>query len=396
MPEQDEVKLLDTSSLDGLRPEHELLLALSRPQLSVDERRRIRLFLTTHSEAIEWGVFIDQACRHMVMPLVARHLTQFRLTLSDEGKPLVPYRWLYTEAYEGSRRRNLVLASEYARVLHALNDSAVRYLIRKGPVLGEHFYHDLAARRISNLDVFMQRADYPLLQQVLTDLGYQVGELTPNGSRIVPFDRRTELYWKVNLTNTSLPHARVGDHDTVESYLVSTMFSLFQPMLGIRDDAGEVLDASVPTTLYGVPARMLHLADQLLDSCFQIHLRATLFYYIESGKDLLVRNFLDLVHLLMKATPDCIEEFRGRVERFDLAKSAYYSLHFTRQLYPDLVPERLVDSFRPVDISYLEEYGAFDGEQYTWNRRFAERLFDPRRKAEVAGRSKVPGPRSMI
>lgn len=388
--------VLGTTLLHDLRPEYELLLALARPTLTVDEQQRIRGFLAAHATSIDWGHFVDQACRHMVMPLVGRHMSQLRLAYGEAGRPVVPYRWIYTDAYEGSRLRNAMLANEYRRVLRALNGAGLRYLIRKGPVLGEHFYHDLAARRISNLDVFLRRADYPVHQRLATELGYRMGELSPNGSTIVPFDRRTELYWKVNLTNTSLPYARVGDRELVESYLVSCMFSLFQPILGIQDDAEDFLDRSVATTLYGEPSRMLHPADQILDSCFQIHLRATLFYHIESGKDLLVRNFLDLVHLLGRADPECVEDFRGRMEKFGRTDSAYYSLYFARQLYPDFVPAELVDSFRPADIAYLDEYGAFDGCRYTWKRSFAERLFDPRRADEVAARSKVPGPRSIV
>src|SRR6266851_9259114 len=160
--------VLDTTLLGDLRPEHELLLALARPALTADDQRDIRMFLTARAADMDWGEFIDQACRHMLMPLIGRHLSRLRLTHTEGGKPIVPYRWIYSDAYEGSRRRNVVLAEEYARVLRALNDAGLLYLIRKGPVLGEHFYHDLAARRISNLDVFTRRQDYPVLQQIAT------------------------------------------------------------------------------------------------------------------------------------------------------------------------------------------------------------------------------------
>ncbi len=385
-----------TLTLPGLRPEQELILLLARPQLGPEDRTAIRAFLADRRAEIDWGAFIDQASRHQVLPFIARQLGRYRLSHGADGKPLIPYRWIYSDVYAGSRRRNAALADEYALVLRSLNACGIDHLIRKGPVLGEHVYGDVAARRISNLDIFMRRRDYPALQELAGELGYRMGELSANGSSIVPFDRKTELYWKVSLTNTSLPYARVGDRDLVESYLLSTMFSLFQPMLGIRDDADDFLARSVPVTLYGEPSRMLHPADQLLDSVIQIHLRATLFYYIESGKDLLVRNFLDLAHLLQGASTDVVEEFASRVEKFGCARSAHYSLHFARLIYPDSVPAGLVGRFRPEDTDYLEEYGGFDGVRFTWKRSFAERLFDPRRVDEVTGRSKVPGPRSVV
>jgi Uncharacterised nucleotidyltransferase len=388
--------VLETSALRDLRPEHELILALARPKLTLEDQQRIRQFLTDRATEIDWGEFIDQASRHQVMPIIGRNLTRLRLTYTRQGKPIVPYRWIYSDVYEGSRRRNQALADEYAVVLRALNDAGMTYLIRKGPVLGEHVYHDPAARRISNLDIFMRRQDYPAYQRLVSDLGYRMGELSENGSAIVPFDRKTELYWKVNLTNTSLPYARVGDRDLVESYLLSSMFSLFQPMLGIRDDADELLDRSVAVRLYGEPSRMLHPVDQIVDSCIQIHLRATLFYYIESRKDLLVRNFLDLAYLLQQTAADFRDEFRARVDKYGIAQSVFYSLYFTRQVYPDAVPADLVEDFRPTDVGYLDEYGGFDGVRFTWRRSFAERLFDRHRAEEIAGRSQVPGPRSVV
>ncbi|WP_194909501.1 nucleotidyltransferase family protein [Catenulispora rubra] len=378
------------------RPEHHLIVALARPELTPTDRTAIRAFLTEHRADLEWGEFIDQASRHQVLPIVARQLTRHRLTHSEEGKPLIPYRWIYSDVYEGSRRRNEILAKEYALVLRTLNDSGLEYLIRKGPVLGEHVYHDPALRRISNLDVFMRRDNYPTWEKLAAGLGLQMGELSADGSSIVPFDRRTVLYWRMNLTNTSLPYARLGDRDVVESYLVSTMFSLFQPMLGIKDDAEDFLTRSLPTTLYGEPSRMLHPVDQMLDSLIQIHLRATLFYYIESGKDLLVRNFLDLAHLIRQAPPDYLNDLRERVAQFGVERSAFYSLHYTRLLYPEVVSAEAVEAFRPEDTGYLDEYGGFDGGHFIWQRSFAERLFDRRRIEEVAGRSQVPGPRSMV
>lgn len=388
--------MLKSSELRAVRPEHELILALAQPQLTAADQQHIRRLIAGAPADLHWGEFVEQAARHQVMPLVSRHLTRLRLTHTEEGKQIIPFSWLYSDVYNGSRRRNAALANEYAIVLRALNDAGLEYLIRKGPVLGEHVYHDRAARRISNIDVFMRRRDYPRFQQLATDLGFRMGELSANGSSIVPFARKTELYWKMNLTNTSLPYARVGDRDVVESYLLSCMFSLFQPMLGIQDDADDFLERSVPAVLYGEPSRMLDPVDQVLDSCIQIHLRATLFYYIESGKDLLVRNFLDLAHLLRQAPAGFAEAFRKRVAKFGVEKSAFYSLHFTRLLYPDAVSDELLEGFQPDDIAYLDEYGGFDGVRYTWQRSFSERLFDPRRVEEVAGRSKVPGPRSVV
>jgi hypothetical protein len=388
--------MLAASLLRDLRPEHELLLALARTRLTDDAQRRIRAFLAERATEIDWGNFLDQAARHMLLPLVSRHMSRLRLCVSEEGRTLAPYRWIYTDVYDGSRQRNQALGDEYARAIRAFNSAGLTHVVRKGPVLGQYVYGDPSARRISNLDVLMHRTDFPLFQQVATDLGYGMGYLAANGSTIVPFDRNTVLYWRVHLTNTALPYQRVGDRNLVENYTLSPWFSLFQPMTGVKDDGDELIENSVPTTLYGEKTRMLSPVDQLLDCAVHVHVRATMLYYIESKKDLPIRNFLDLVELLKRVPDSLVSEFRAKVEKYDCGDSVYYSFHFARQLYPDAVTQELVDSFRPPNVDFLDEYGGFDGLRLRWQKGFAERLFDSRRAENAEARSKVPGPRSII
>ncbi|MFD5315834.1 nucleotidyltransferase family protein [Streptomyces sp. NPDC127098] len=388
--------MLKASTLRGLRPEDELLLALARLRLTTEEKDRIRSFLAAHEGKLDWGRFIDQAARHMVLPIVGRNLSRNRLTHAADGRPLMPYRWIYADVYEANRLRTALLTDEYGKVLRGLNDAGLPYLIRKGPVLGEHVYLDPAARRVSNLDVFLRRDDFAVYADVAAELGYDVGAPSVNGQRITPFDRRTELYFKTVVTNSSLPFMKVGNSSLVDMYILTGISSLFQPTTGLTNDVEELLDRSLPTTLYGVPARMLDRVDQILDACVQVHVRATMLYYIESGKDLTLRNFLDLIAVLESRPDDFVEEFEERVRRFDCADSVYYSLHHAGLLYPAFVPEDLVERFRPTKLDYLDEYGGFDGGCYRWQKPFAKRLFDTRRAAEVTARSAVPGPRSVV
>ncbi|MFJ2766854.1 nucleotidyltransferase family protein [Streptomyces sp. NPDC087300] len=395
-PGRDGTDIPVRTGLSGLRPEAHLLIALARLRIDRTGQGAIRGFLTRHGAALDWGFFLDQAARHMVLPLVGRNLVRLRLTHGDDGRSLVPYHWIYAAVYEGNRRRNTAFAAEFAKVFRALAEAGIDYAVRKGPVLGEGVYLDRGARRMSDLDVLLRRADFALFGEIAAEQGYTLGQQSADGRRIEPFDRRTQVYWKVNITNVALPYIKLGHQDDLDQYILSGCFSLFQPMSGIRDDGEELLDRAVPTRLYGEPARMLDPVDQLIDGCVQIHVEANLLLHIENGKDLALRKFIDLAELLRLAPEGCLPEFEKRVAGYGCEESVAYALHRTDELYPGSVPASLISRFPVSRPELLEEYGRFDGAPRCWEMPFAERLFDPRRSHVARGRSQVPGPRSSI
>jgi hypothetical protein len=379
------------TNLGDLRPEHELLVLLTHPAFTREREQNTRDFIERHAAGLSWGDLIDTASRHQVMPMIARRLMIHRLTHDAHGTPLVPYRWIYADVYAGSRQRNLALADEYGTFFRALNAHGAEFAVRKGPALGEHVYHDIALRRISDLDILMRRADYATFAQVAVDHGYQKGNVAPNGLRIQPFTADVTEYWDDRLPHTSLPFAKVADRNSVEFTLLTCQFSLFQPL---REDADILLRRSVPTFLYGEPARMLDPVDQVMDACIQTHYHATIYYYIERGRDLLLRTFVDLAMLIAQAPVDVVGALVERANRFDLGDIFHFALYHLDQVFADVVPAALLAAFQPANSAYLDEYGGYEGPSHRWIRTFPERLFDHRRADEITGRSEIPGKRT--
>jgi hypothetical protein len=382
--------------LRGLSPEASLLLALARLRLTATEQERIREFLATNAADLDWGLFIDQASRHGVLPLAGRNLIKYRLVHSREGRTLAPYRWIYAFVYEGNRRRNVAVSDEYDKVIRGLNTAGLTYVIRKGPILTEGIYRDLGSRRMGDLDVLMNPDSLPAFAAMAGDLGYEQGHLSGNAERVVPFDRETQLVWRVALTNSTLPFLKPAQRDDVEVFVLDPCFNLFQPRSGITADVADFLSRSVPTTAFGEPTRMLDPVDQVIDSCIQLHVEATTLMYIEIGKDLMVLKYLDLVELLRRLPPDGIQILSARARGGGFGSSVFYALHHAALIYPDDVPPVLVAGFDPGDPDFLDIYGALDNQRLRWDRGFAERLFDSQRGRSLSVRSTVPGPRAVV
>jgi hypothetical protein len=387
---------LSRTRLEGLPPEAALLLALARLRLTAAEQDRIHGFLAERGGDLDWGLFVDQAARHGVLPLVGRNLIRHRLVHSERGRTYTPYRWIYTYVYEGNRRRNLAVGDEYAKVLRALEAADMAYAIRKGPVLTEGVYHDLGLRRIGDLDVLLHRESLPEFTAIAAGLGYQQGHLSGNAEQVVPFDRQTQLVWRVHVSQSALPLLKPAQRDDVEAFVLDPAFSLFQPSSGITADVGEFLDRAAPTTAFGEAARMLDEVDQVIDACVQLHVEATLIFYIEIGKDLTIGKFLDLVQLLGRLPAAGLETLAERVARYGCTDSVAYAVQHAALLYPDDVAPGLVAEYTPADPDLLHVYGVLEGNAQRWDRSFAERLFDPQRARALTVHSSIPGPRAVI
>jgi Uncharacterised nucleotidyltransferase len=382
--------------LRGLRPEASLLLALARPRLTASAQERIRAFLAASAADLDWGWFVDQASRHGVLPLAGRNLIKHRLVHSADGRTLAPYRWIYSYAYEGNRRRNIALSDEYGKVIRGLNAAGLAYAIRKGPVLTEGVYRDPGSRRMGDLDVLLRPGSLPEFAAMVGDIGYEQGHLSGNAERVVPFDRETQLTWRVALANSALPFLKPAQRDDVEVFVLDPCFSLFQPRSGIKADSGDFLARARDTTAFGEPSRMLDPVDQVIDSCVQVHVEATTLMYIEMGKDLMLLKFLDLAELLRRLSAEERGTLSARAREYGVGGSAFYALHHAALLYPDAVAPELVAGFDQGDPDFLDLYGLLDNHQLRWDRSFAERLFDARRGRSLTVHSTVPGPRAIV
>ncbi|TLQ46338.1 nucleotidyltransferase family protein [Streptomyces marianii] len=355
-------------------PAHaQLLLALARPRLEAVHERLARSL--ADQDDLDWGAFLDAAARHKLLPLVGRHVFAHRLDRDREGLKGFPYSWVFTTSYLGNRVRNQALADDFGRVFRELGDAGVRHAVRKGFSLAEGEYSDPALRRINDVDLLVDRDDVPQAHEVLERLGYVQGKLAEDGEHIVPFSRKTQIFWRVNLSN-QLPYRKAGNRPDVPEFNVDLCHDIFQKKSGVSAPARELLDRSVSTVLCGAPTWVPEPADRLLDLCSHLYKEATSLQFIEDSVDLQISKFLDVALVAASYDESVWHAFLSRVGEYEAGPIAYYALHFTAELYPDAVPPEVLAALRPEDTAYLDQYGTLDGQTARWALPFLERLFD--------------------
>lgn len=372
-----------------LRPEHRLLLGLCRLNIEPAQREAVAVVMAEHADGIDWGAFVDQACRHRVLPLVSRNFERYGLHRGGDGRIAVPYWWLFEGSVRANRERNLVLAAEYGKVVDALNDAGVRYAVRKGAALGERLYPDPALRITRDLDVLIAPDDRVRAAEALARLGYAPGTPSSDGSTVAPFSRQTQAFWRTYLA-TEPPLHRAAGYAGLDWYVVDLTTSLLHSG-GRRVDSTELL-ASAPTArLYGRLGRVLPWPDWLVNLAVHLYEESVSVHHIKRGKDLRLQKFVDIAAVCgVAGGADEWRTFTARGAEYGVGAETYHALFHTERLFPGTVPAWVLDELRPGDTTYLDQYGQLDGAPHRWDDPFLRRLFDPRRARRVHARSRIP------
>ncbi|MFC4857321.1 nucleotidyltransferase family protein [Actinophytocola glycyrrhizae] len=367
-----------------LRPENDLLLALAEPRWSRDSADAVQKWRDAR-EPMDWPYFLDQVLCQQVICTVGRNLGR----QLPRDKSILPHLWIYSAAYETNVRRNRSLFAEFGRVLQALNQREVRYAVRKGPALCALVYDDPGIRRMSDLDILIDRESLNTAAEVLAELGYAQGVPSPGGDRVVPHERRTRMFWAVHLNN-ALPFLKTTSDPDVRWFEIDLCFDLFQKRSAGSVDVRAVLDRARQVVICGEPSFALDPLDQLLDLCLHLYKEAASLLSITQGRDLNLARFLD-VRETVRVTPQALLDRLPRyAKEIGADRELYFALHHTCQLYPGAVPDHVVDQLEPQDRAYLDEYGGLEGRTGRWKQGFVDRLFNSDRWMELPSASSIP------
>jgi Uncharacterised nucleotidyltransferase len=164
-PERPQVRAFVSST------QFDLLLACCA-HVSRDERIREIL-----EGPLDWRRLLELAGHHGVIPHLYHCLA---------ASNVVPQETLHLlqQRYEANARQTLWLTRELLRILECLEDSGIRALPYKGPILAEILYGNVSLRQFSDLDLLIHEADLAKVKTALLELGYQPAlQLTPRQER---------------------------------------------------------------------------------------------------------------------------------------------------------------------------------------------------------------------
>jgi len=148
------------------RPEHELLLLITRRKLAPAQQSTLRDLL---SDVRDWDYLLTAANHHGMIPLLHAHLH----SINAELVPTTVRSRLKQQSL--SQTQNVLhLVAKQIKLYRQLKQNNVRVAIFKGPVLSQMAYGELSLRQSGDIDVLISRDDFDRTRQVLESLGYQM------------------------------------------------------------------------------------------------------------------------------------------------------------------------------------------------------------------------------
>ncbi len=365
------------------RPEHVLLLNLALPDPSASAIGLCRAILAS-SETLDWGFLIDQMARHRVLPAIARNFDRHSLRY-----PSAAHRDFIRSGLICNRKRNQVLGAETREVLDALERAELDVLVRKGPYLAHCLYPDPAVRHMSDLDLLIKREDADAIESVAARLGYRQGWVSDDLRTMQPVKRQELLFWKLNAASLP-PFTRLTGIPEAEVFMIDLRHGLLEPSSRKQLDMGDWFSRATDYRIFGRRVRVPCPEDFIIDVSVHIYREATTIAAVNRQRDISLSRYIDLLLLIRAAEVDPVS-FAARVKECGVAPETYYALHFLGEIYADATAALMRDMTRPESLGYLDEYGALDGHQGTWQSPFASRVFSGSRSREVGALSRLPG-----
>ncbi len=150
-----------------LTPELQLLITCARLELTDHQVQRLRYLC---GEIADWSTLMHLADRHLIVPLVYRHLKTLAADVVPESA--------LSPAYSFCQRRVIeimTMVAEQQRLVQAvLQPLAIPYTLFKGPSLALRYYGELGLRQARDIDILIAPQRLFELSQVLLEKGYRL------------------------------------------------------------------------------------------------------------------------------------------------------------------------------------------------------------------------------
>ena len=145
--------------------ENELVRCCARVTLSPPFIERIQ---ELSAECLDWDQVVSRSWWHRIRPLTYRHLR-------DHAQGVVPDSALLELGRHASEMsiRNRRLGKALAEVAGMFEEAKLRALVFKGPTLAEDAYGDITLRECGDLDLLVDRDEFPRVEAMLRSQGFR-------------------------------------------------------------------------------------------------------------------------------------------------------------------------------------------------------------------------------
>ncbi|MGI6668572.1 MAG: nucleotidyltransferase family protein [Acetivibrionales bacterium] len=325
---------------------------------------------------LDWSDIIFQMITHRTQNMFYYNLKKFGLAgkLEKEIQRLLETQWL---VYGERNRCYLGHLSEVMKVLKKYNVVAP---ILKGNLLASLVYPSLETRIFNDLDLLMKLDDANIVTKALEEIGFIQGSYDEKKNIVMEASRKEKVL-AVMASHELQEFQKVCDNPFARVVQVDVNHDiLWKGKCPYKVDTRDLIARAVPVEINGVEGYMLDAVDNIIQLSCHLYKEATLMIWITDIRDLKIYKFADLYMFIKKYCRDIDWKLLlDRVKGYGIEKIVYYNFHYIEMMFGELVPKDVMDSLRPEDLTYLNEYGIENKEPSVWKVDFFTRLFDTNR-----------------
>ena len=299
----------DKTDRSNLSLEDQVLLCGARPVLTAKQTSHLSVLLTS---PLNWSELIDQAERHGVAPMLHRHICAMPASI-------VPDKAMAALAQQARAclAWNLCLQHELIKLLGFFNEAGLPVMPLKGLYIGSLLYDDPLLRPTSDLDVLVQPAHLPVIDQMLEKAGW----------RKLPSDQQGADY-----------HVSYASSDRNDARIIAELHTDFGEAYVAGLDIQAVWATASPAQWEGRSIWTMAPSDLLLSLCL---------HAVKDGLGSL-RSLLDITLFLERFGRDLSwGELSQRITDNKIETPIYVTLLHCCELLDASVPAEFLDAIRP-------------------------------------------------
>ncbi len=272
----------------------------------------------------DWDDLVVRAIVLGLAPQLHDRLSAWRLPIPPRAAAKLAV------TYKAQAKRNTAIYAQLAQVLDACTQKGVRPIALKGVHLAACYYSDPALRPMNDIDLLFTPAELPLVEAMLSELGYGASYKSPQMGAGVTKHTSSFHPTSGSAAATTNPYLSTKRERTIEPHqsLEESWFGLKVDITsGIRERAEEV-------TLAGRSCGALSAEDLLLHLCLHFC------FHLIQGAPAMVQ----LTDLLVVADSGRVEWelFAARARDYGAAPYAMAGLHLGQTLLSLPAPEAVL------------------------------------------------------
>lgn len=253
--------------------------------------------------------------------------------------------------------------------------AAFPYAFLKGSYLVSLYPKGL--RTSNDFDVLVNPSDVTKLENLLKSGGFVQGYLKSDVFR--PASREEIITSRMNRGET-VPFVKPIDLPFMKYVEVDINFSLDFKATGGTPLVASLLKRAKCNIL--TPKGSLYTlsgADFLIHLCAHLYKEASIYSWVQMGRDLSLYKFCDLylyIHKFMDGRS--ARQLERAIKQYGMQKECYYALYFTRLLFSIQNPalDSLLENIQPQDLSYIRRiYDPVHRVSYTYDVEYADWIF---------------------